>query len=286
MPQSTADRWIGSRLNAVIEETNDAFRDHRYQEAANAVWTFFWDDFCDKYLELKKSDTDWGFAHEVHEKALLLLHPLMPFITEELWHRRGHEKSISLEPFPTPDPEWDDQEDRHQNEISFLLDRAPFNGLITGIRLRRADAKIDKKQTLKLDVIADDWFDAIQGTNSAIERLENVELDLRKGDPNEMPWWSPDVHTPHAEWIYMGPGPDGTLVTRFKAWLHVAETHEQRQRLKKENEDLEKVIANSKRQLENEDFTKKAPVKVVETIRANLAKYEAKLAENKAKLVQ
>ena len=48
---------------------------------------FFWDEFCDWYLELKKPDTDWGFAYAVYEKALRLLHPLMPFITEELWHR-------------------------------------------------------------------------------------------------------------------------------------------------------------------------------------------------------
>ena len=61
---SLADRWIGSRLNTAIDRANKAFEHHRYHEAADAVWTFFWDEFCDWYLELKKSDTDWGFAYE------------------------------------------------------------------------------------------------------------------------------------------------------------------------------------------------------------------------------
>src|SRR5580704_2554629 len=106
--ESLADRWIGSRLNAAVKRANKALEHHRYHEAADAVWTFFWDEFCDWYLELKKSDTDWGFAYQVHEKAMLLLHPLMPFITEELWHRRGHETSIALEAYPQYDPGLED----------------------------------------------------------------------------------------------------------------------------------------------------------------------------------
>jgi len=137
---SLADRWIGSRLNAAVKIANDSFETHRYHEAADAVWTFFWDEFCDWYLELKKSDTDWGFAYEVHEKALLLLHPLMPFITEELWHRRGHETSIALESYPPYDPALNDLE--AEREMKLLQD------VVTEIRGVRADNKIDRKEKL------------------------------------------------------------------------------------------------------------------------------------------
>ena len=102
---SLADRWIGSRFNAAIKNVNDSFSHHRYHEAADAMWTFFWDDFCDWYLRGEEAQTRIGDSPtEVHGKALLLLHPLMPFLTEELWHRLGHETSIALEAYPEPMP--------------------------------------------------------------------------------------------------------------------------------------------------------------------------------------
>ena len=84
---------------------------------------FFWDEFCDWYLELKKSDTDWSYAFAVYEKALRLLHPLMPFITEELWHRRGYQNSIALERYPQfdaalSDPEIEERVRLHQEVIT------------------------------------------------------------------------------------------------------------------------------------------------------------------------
>jgi len=166
---SLADRWIGSRLNAAVKIANDSFEAHRYHEAADAVWTFFWDEFCDWYLELKKSDTDWGFAYEVHEKALLLLHPLMPFITEELWHRRGHETSIALEAYPPYDPALNDPE--AEREMRLLQD------VVTEIRGVRADNKIDRKEKLT---------GVLRVTGSInlefIERNANVNLTIEPHD--------------------------------------------------------------------------------------------------------
>ena len=108
--ETLADRWIVSRLNACVQLVNSAFEDHRYHEAANAVWHFWWDEFCDWYVEFKKFGTDWSCAYQVYECALRLLHPLMPFITEELWHRLGHEGSIALQPYPQVVAEWTDTE--------------------------------------------------------------------------------------------------------------------------------------------------------------------------------
>jgi valyl-tRNA synthetase len=133
---SLADRWIASRLNAAVDKANKAYEAHRYHEAADAVWTFFWDEFCDWYLELKKSETGWGYAYEIHEEALLLLHPLMPFITEELWHRLGHEGSIALERYPEHDPARTDAE--AEQKIGALQSIVNY---IRGLRIEEAEIR-------------------------------------------------------------------------------------------------------------------------------------------------
>jgi valyl-tRNA synthetase len=244
--ESLADRWIGSRLNTAIDRANKAFEQHRYHEAADAVWTFFWDEFCDWYLELKKSETDWGFAYQVHEKAMLLLHPLMPFITEELWHRRGHETSIALEPYPQHDPALHDAE--AEREMKLLQE------IVTAIRESRADHKIDRKVKLSGTL-------SLGGSVpiDTIERLTNVSLDVR---PRESSGFDLKLDLPEV----------------------AGASDEQKDRLKKENEQLEKVIANSKRQLENESFVAKAPAHVIDGMRAKLAEYQAQLAKNQAAL--
>ena len=163
--ETLADRWIGSRLNAAIERANQAFEHHRYHEAADAVWSFFWDEFCDWYLELKKADTDWGFAYQVHQKALLLLHPLMPFVTEELWHRLGHEGSIALERYPVADPAWNDP--AAEQEMKLMQE------IVTEARKTRAENKVDPKETLKGSLLV-----ASPVPVPLIERLAKVSLTL------------------------------------------------------------------------------------------------------------
>ena len=246
--ESLADRWIGSRLNTAIDRANKAFEHHRYHEAADAVWTFFWDEFCDWYLELKKSDTDWGFAYQVHEKAMLLLHPLMPFITEELWHRRGHETSIALEAYPQYEGALNDPD--AEREMKLLQD------IVTAIRESRADHKIDRKVKLSGTL-------SLVGSvpTETIERLTNVGLNVR---PREGSGFDLKLDLPEA----------------------AGASDEQKDRLKKDNEQLEKVIANSLRQLGNESFVSKAPAHVIDGMRSKLAEYQAQFAKNQAALTE
>ena len=97
------DRWIVSRLNAAAETANRAIEQYRYHEFALELWKFFWHEFCDWYLELKKvSATGWGNAVAAFETALRLLHPAMPFLTEELWQRL--EKTRGQPHFHRPRP--------------------------------------------------------------------------------------------------------------------------------------------------------------------------------------
>jgi valyl-tRNA synthetase len=243
IPASLADRWIAGRLNQCAEQTNRAFGVHRYHEAADAIWTFFWDDFCDWYLELKKLDSDWSFAYAVYEKALRLLHPLMPFLTEELWQRlEVPGKSIALAAYP--------KFDESANDIGAQNAMEVIQKIVTEIRQGRASNKIDKSQALMANVSAPaDAFLVIQQNAKAIERLANVTLTLEQGP----------------------------LAVKLDIPLD-------RARLDRENEQLEKVIANSKRQLDNAEIIAKMPEKVVATLRSKLAEYEAQLAKNRAAL--
>ena len=77
-----------SRLNQCARQMNQSIETYRYHEAAQTIWHFIWDDFCDWYIELKKGSGDWAQDQRLSSnKPCRLLHPLMPFITEELWHR-------------------------------------------------------------------------------------------------------------------------------------------------------------------------------------------------------
>jgi valyl-tRNA synthetase len=242
-PVSLADRWIASRLNGCAEDANRAFGQHRYNDAANALYHFWWDDFCDWYLEQKKSDADWSFAYVVYEKALRLLHPLMPFITEELWQRLEMPgKSIALEAYP--------QFVHAANDVAAQNAMDVIQRIVTEIRQGRAANKIDRSQALIAKVSAPPTaFVTIQENCSAIERLVNVTLTVEPGE--------------------------------FALNLDIPVD---RARLEKENEQLEKLIANYELQFANEEVMAKKPEKVITGMRQKKAEYEAQLAKNRAAL--
>ena len=241
-PSSRADMWIGNRLSECIEKANDAFTRHRYHEAADAIWMFFWDEFCDWYLEFKKLDDDWSFAYKVYESALRLLHPLMPFITEELWHRlRANSRSIALEKYPQPDQNrYDPQADA---DIWWLV------GQITEIRRDRAFENLPLNVEYQLS-----------GTRHALMEQYRLVVERMAG-----------VRI--------------LAVTEGTQYIRKISATVDYERLRRENEQLEKVIANSKRQLDSE-FATKAPENVVRKMRIKLAEYEAQLAKNRAALAE
>jgi valyl-tRNA synthetase len=124
-------------------------------------------------LELKKFDSDWSYAYAVYEKALRLLHPLMPFLTEELWHRLEMPgKSIALAKYPQYEPGPQDA----PVEMALLQDT------VTEIRQERAANKIDKSQALTAVIKAQSpEYEQLQANKPAIERLANVTLAIEQG---------------------------------------------------------------------------------------------------------
>jgi valyl-tRNA synthetase len=258
------DRWIFSRLNACAAEMNKAIAAHRYHEAAQSVWQFFWGEFCDWYVELKKLrfqensglNDDWRNLLAAFESALRLLHPVMPFLTEELWHRLGasQDRSISLTAFPQFDPARYDSE--AEREMRLLQD------IVVAARGLVHDLGLDPKQTY--NGLISGAIEIATAHSAAIQRLGNVNLT-----PGETPKAGAVRSTP--EFDISIDVPHGQLEAR-------------RKRLEKERDQLEKNIANSRRQLSDDTFLSKAPPKVIDTIRTKLGEYETQLGKVVASL--
>ena len=265
MPAADApveDRWIFSRLNTCAQEMNRAIESYRYHEAAQSAWRFFWNEFCDWYVELKKLkfrensglNDDWRNLLAVFESALRLLHPVMPFLTEELWHRLGAkaEQSISLTAFPQFDPARYDS--AAESEITLLQE------IITATRNLRAELGLDPKLPLEGRLSGkEESLSAIAHHTVAIQKLAGVTFragEVQKtGAVRSTSNFDLAIDVPHAQ------------------------VEAQRKRFEKERDQLLKNITNSRRQLGDDVFLGKAPEKVVGSIRAKLAEYEAQLVK-------
>jgi valyl-tRNA synthetase len=155
-----ADRWILSRLNQIALEVSDAFADYRFHEAAAKLYQFFWNDFCDWYIELSKpfvTSTETKPENTavrrriiyILERSLRLLHPLMPFITEELWQRLPHSgESICIAEYPRPNAAYADG--RAEREMNLVIDA------ITKLRNLRATFNIAPSVLLKAEIATTD----------------------------------------------------------------------------------------------------------------------------------
>ncbi len=186
-PETLEDRWMLSRLNRCAEAAGRAIAQYRYHEAAQVLWQFVWHEFCDWYVEIKKLrfvensglTNDWRNVLFVFETALRLLHPLMPFLTEELWQRvaagdPGRPVSIALAAYPQPDPAaFDDAAER---------DMQVLQEIITVARNIRAEMKADPRQQLGGVLYSQTGTVELARCHlDVIQKLANVNLDVQAG---------------------------------------------------------------------------------------------------------
>jgi len=257
------DRWIFSRLNSCAAEAARAIEQYRYQEFAQVLWQCFWHEFCDWYIELKKLrfrensglNADWRNTLGAFETVLRLLHPAMPFLTEELWQRLAEGRqdrpmSIALAGYPRYQSESTDHKAEREIEI--------VQQVVTMARNLRAENKLDPK--LQLD-------GALYSRNSALEIAQKHAPAIQELARVKLQFHADAA--PRAAAIRSTPEFDLVLQ------LPKAQEDAQRKRLEKECEQLAKNIANSKRQLSDDVFLSKAPPQVVESIRKKLADYES-----------
>jgi valyl-tRNA synthetase len=271
------DRWILSRFNRVTKNVNDALQTYRFHEAANQIYDFFWGEFCDWYIELIKprllESADPSSARVacanllgIFEAALRLLHPVMPFITEEIWHAIYDGKpplqSIALAAYP--------QADDKQLDAAAETEMAILQDLIVSVRNSRAELKVEPKVKVPIQVFVQEpeirrLIEQNQGSVErlgSVEKIEFVEKSLAK--------LSGARHTARFD-----------VHVIYEREIDVAA---ERERLKKELEQIEKEIANGQRQLGNEQFLAKAPAKVVEGIRTRAHELQILREKVKSKL--
>ncbi|HYP14948.1 MAG TPA: class I tRNA ligase family protein, partial [Bryobacteraceae bacterium] len=266
------DRWIFSRANRCAEIVNRAIEQYRFHEVAQTLWQFFWHEFCDWYLELKKLrleensgiNAHWRNLLTAYEMGLRMLHPVMPFITEELWQRlaataEDRPESIALAPFPQYSPEASDPV--AEVEMSILQE------IVGAARDMRADMKIEPKQIVQGVLCLAGPASNLGSTQLAsIDRLTNSKLEVRDS--------ASDVDGVKRS------SPQFDLIFKVSAEQAAA----QRARVMKEMEGLQKVIANSERQLSDDKFVSRAPTHVVEQIRVKLADYKAQYEKHRESL--
>jgi valyl-tRNA synthetase len=258
-----ANRWIFSRLAAVTAQVDDALEHFRFHEACQTIYHFFWGDFCDWYIEWVKPQlaaTDrevavaaWRNIFAAFEAALRLLHPVMPFLTEELWHRLPQPagaRSIALDKFPEPRPDW--------ANIAADKEMAALQEIIIAARNIRAEMKLDPKRKVAAEASTAD---------STARKLaqENIDPILRLATLSELRFLS-------------GPlSPDGGAVRstamfdlRISFGDAIDKTAEVA-KLRKESERLAKDIESKQKRLSDETFRSKAPAEIVRNMEATLA---------------
>ena len=277
------DRWIVSRLNKTARDVRKALGGYEFHEAVQTLYHFFWDDFCDWYIELTKADVTSEAASpqrtaartrllSVLEQALRLLHPFMPYITEELWQQLPGAGKHLLHPAyqeaqPTimltayPEPKADAINDAAEWEMQALID------LITRVRNIRAEMQIKPSEAIPILIGApDEKLRAVYSANtSQITRL------LRASEVSV----SSQLEAPHASARAILAG--GAEVAVPLAGL--IDFAQEQQRLSKEKEKLAAEATKLEAQLANPQFAERAPAEKVEEVRARIADIAQRTAQ-------
>ena len=261
------DRWILTRLGRVSEAVSTALDEYRFNDAAGLCYHFVWHEFCDWYLEMAKENlygddpvlraSSGAIAREVLMAVLKLLHPFMPFVTEEIWQRLpGTASSIMVAEFPSSSHFMEDRDALEEMEL--------LMGAISGIRNIRGEMNIPpgKKVNVVLDVAGTEDREVLTQNLSHLRTLSKVdEVVLEAGVPK----------------------PEASATAVFgRNQVHVLlkgllDFEEERKRLRKAIGKLEKEIGISRKKLSNPNFVEKAPSHIVAEVKEKVETLTHKL---------
>ena len=263
----TEDKWILSKLNRVVKEVCDNMDSFELGVAAGKIYDFIWDDYCDWYIELTKPrlNGDDEAAKESAQRVLLyvlveilkLLHPFMPFITEEIWQALPHEgDALMMQSYP-----------EYSEKLNFPEDEANFGMVmdaIKAVRARRSEMNVPPSRKSHLIIVTDKAKAFTDGEKFICKLSYASGVEVR------------------AELPESADGMVSVITDNARMFMPMAELVD----LEKERARMEKELANAKKQLDgqnaklaNENFVSRAPEKVVNAEREKKAKLEA-LIEN------
>ena len=263
----TEDKWILSKLNRVVKEVCDNMDSFELGVAAGKIYDFIWDDYCDWYIELTKPrlNGDDEAAKESAQRVLLyvlveilkLLHPFMPFITEEIWQALPHEgDALMMQSYP-----------EYSEKLNFPEDEANFGMVmdaIKAVRARRSEMNVPPSRKSHLIIVTDKAKAFTDGEKFICKLAYASGVEVR------------------VELLESTDGMVSVITDNARMFMPMAELVD----LEKERARMEKELANAKKQLDgqnaklaNENFVSRAPEKVVNAEREKKAKLEA-LIEN------
>ena len=263
--KTLADKWILTRLNQTIGKVTELFEKFEFGEAGRLLYRFIWDDFCDWYIEMSKETlagddeaaklTTRSILVYVLDNTLRLLHPIMPFVTEEIWQSVPHVgESLVVATYPTVHPEQMDEQ--AAEEMEFLMD------FIRSVRTVRNEMNTPLSKPINIIAIVSDaaHYAILKENESYIARFSNPE-EFVYGEDVEAP---SDAVT--------------SVITGAEIYLPLAgliNIEDEIARLEKEAEKLQQEVDRVEKKLSNEKFVAKAPAAVVEAERAKGADYQA-----------
>ena len=263
----TADKWILSRLQEAIRDVSDHMEDGDFGLAATKIYDFAWSEFCDWYIELSKSrllgengeskDTVKAVLLYVLENLLKLLHPFMPFLTEQVYkYLPDTEGFLMLQKWP-----------EYREDFCFSDDEQKMQGImeiIRTIRNLRSEMNVSpSKRTRLMLLAADGWKDTLSGGDGYFRKLAGASETVMLNDRNEVKEKTVSAVTAAGELFI----PLGDLVDFEK---EIA-------RLGKEYDNLQKEINRSRGMLNNQGFIAKAPAQLVQQERDKLEAAETKI---------
>ncbi|MDP4171218.1 MAG: class I tRNA ligase family protein, partial [Bacillota bacterium] len=272
--KSVADKWILTRLNETIETVTRLSAKYEFGEVGRALYNFIWDDFCDWYIEMSKlplngedeaaKKTTRSILAYVLDQTMRLLHPFMPFITEEIWQNLPHAgESITTASWPEVNPEFTDAE--AAAEMKMLME------MIRSVRNIRAEVNTPMSKKIKMLVKVKDEavLASLEKNRGYIERFCNPE-ELEMGT---------ELITPDKAMTAVITGLE--IILPLEGLINV---DEEIARLKKEWDKLDKEVDRVQKKLGNEGFVKKAPESVIEEERAKERDYLEKRASVEARI--
>ncbi|MEI2416117.1 valine--tRNA ligase [Orrella sp. JC864] len=265
---SFADRWIASQLQRLQADVARGFAEYRFDNVANALYRYVWDEYCDWYLELAKVQLQQGDAAQqqatrrtliqVLEAVLRLAHPIIPFITEELWQKvalaagvraPGQAASVSVQPYPQPDPRAIDEQAEAQV--------AELKRQIEAVRALRSEMSLSPAQRVPL---------LAEGEAAVLRRNAPYLAALAKLSQVDVVATLPELGAPVQ------------VVGQARLMLHVQiDVAAETARLDKEIARLQAEIAKAQGKLGNASFVERAPAAVVEQEKERLAQFGATL---------
>ena len=276
---SLPHQWILNQTNRTITEVRQALDEYRFNDAASVIYQFVWHEFCDWYLEWIKpdlygSDADrkaagHGVLLTVLETILKLLHPMIPFVTEEIWHvLPGMRSSIMVEPFPEPNPAWDNPEAAATAEL--------FMELVGGIRTIRSEMMVHPSAEIAVQLICHDprkltrltpLLDSLKG----LTRSADIQLQSEGSRPK---------------------GAASHILSDLEIYVPLAgliDVEKETAKLAKEEAKTEAELARCRGKLENEKFMANAPDEVKAKERQKVEELLArmdKLTASRARLAE